>query len=648
MRTCPPPAAPSTSVPPAVSGGPCQAATAPARAGLRLHALGGHGWTRVLILWDPRPRPAMAPRAPAPAASASVVGRRPPRARVGRSSCASGAGRHEASPAVGPRRRRVGRGAGGVASLLAACSGLPLETGSASGPHEASATSARAGRSQGRSRDGGFAASRAALGPAIEPPSAWDGSRAEARAALHAACHDGRASPGGPAGSAMQDPQGRPAPRADPARSNPQEARAARRRLAPGVHGASRSTEPLGASMHRHWVDDELGSGGDCPGPRPLCVFSPLPLDGLAVRRAARCVEGQVVPGRVCTRTTAQLSAPRPARPALHLRHRRVPAQRPGRLPGRPRGVHGRARSVGGVEVCDGIDNDCDGQTNEALASAPCELTEGVCAGAARACLGAAGWGGCDYGLTSRRRRASCDGLDGDCDGETDEGLAAAPCERTEASARGPAVPASAPRAGAVRLRAGFEQVEAACDGLDNDCDGATDEDLAGPACPLTAGVCAGASGTCAGAAGWSCDYGADHEPTELSCDGLDNDCDGQTDEELAGPACEKTSGVCARRHGAPARARRGGAAATYWGRLPAAGGRLRRAGQRLQRADRRDPGCRRSRPSSGTATPGLRDWPPPRRALRLAQVARARRQGNLYAADFHNHALRMIAPDGR
>ncbi len=78
------------------------------------------------------------------------------------------------------------------------------------------------------------------------------------------------------------------------------------------------------------------------------------------------------------------------------------------------------------------------------------------------------------------------------------------------------------------------------CDGADNDCDGTTDEDLTGPSCGLTDGVCAGATARCGGEDGFlacdATDYGADYEATEAACDGLDNDCDGTTDE---GCPCE-------------------------------------------------------------------------------------------------------------
>lgn len=87
------------------------------------------------------------------------------------------------------------------------------------------------------------------------------------------------------------------------------------------------------------------------------------------------------------------------------------------------------------------------------------------------------------------------------------------------------------------------------CNGKDDDCDESTDEQIAPVACALTAGVCAGKSQACVPEnLSQVCDasnYGSDYELEESRCDNLDNDCDGNTDEDIT-QACEKTRGVCA------------------------------------------------------------------------------------------------------
>lgn len=75
------------------------------------------------------------------------------------------------------------------------------------------------------------------------------------------------------------------------------------------------------------------------------------------------------------------------------------------------------------------------------------------------------------------------------------------------------------------------------CNGIDENCNGIADEDLAPQPCALQLGVCAGSVSVCGGAGGWmACgpeEYGPQYEESEVSLDGLDNDCDGMADEGL-------------------------------------------------------------------------------------------------------------------
>jgi hypothetical protein len=230
------------------------------------------------------------------------------------------------------------------------------------------------------------------------------------------------------------------------------------------------------------------------------------------------------------------------------------------------------------TETCNGVDDDCDGATDESLLAASCYVdgdSDGfgsgtaistLCRDMSRMSVGfcpsgyTSSAGDCNDGNGTVRPMGSevCNGVDDDCDASTDEGVTSSYFRDADGDGfgAGTAVSACAPPTGYVANATDCDDTRGSvspagaevCDASmrDEDCDGTNNEgctctDGASRACgggsPIR-GVCRAGTQLCAGGTWGTCSGNIDPGTVTEICNGLDDDCDGMTDESLLATSC--------------------------------------------------------------------------------------------------------------
>jgi hypothetical protein len=189
------------------------------------------------------------------------------------------------------------------------------------------------------------------------------------------------------------------------------------------------------------------------------------------------------------------------------------------------------------LDVCGGGDDDCDsasadGDEDPQLGDACDDDGDGdECQEGSYACTG--GGLDCVGDGTDTTVDVDCDGEDEDCDGSDDEGYV--PNEGCGVGYCNTTNTASTCVGGietACQPGTQLSSSDTTCDGVDDDCSGGSDEDYVELSCGLGACLTGSTASSCSGGVETACDPGDPVAASDTTCDGVDDDCDGDVDEE--------------------------------------------------------------------------------------------------------------------
>ncbi len=210
------------------------------------------------------------------------------------------------------------------------------------------------------------------------------------------------------------------------------------------------------------------------------------------------------------------------------------------------------------TEICDGIDNNCDGRIDEGFdVGAACTVGVGACQRTGVKVCAPGGLGTVCNAVAGSPTTETCNGIDDDCNGLVDDGLidCCTPADTRSCGVNQGACTQGTQTCFSTRAWGSCldgqgqpvvlpGQKAETCNGIDDDCDGQVDEgDPGGGASCNTGflGVCAAGTVHCQSGA-LACIQNL--APSAEVCDGLDNDCNGVVDDAPVANMCPPTANV--------------------------------------------------------------------------------------------------------